>query len=60
MTTEAKSVRMTYRDACRAAIREALQRDEQVFLMGEDVGRYRWLLCREQRVAGRIWSPTYS
>ena len=40
MTTEAKPVRMTYRDACRAAIREALQRDERVFLMGEDVGRY--------------------
>jgi pyruvate dehydrogenase E1 component beta subunit len=30
----------TYREAIRAAIREALQRDERVFLMGEDVGRY--------------------
>jgi len=31
---------MTYREAMRAAIREALQRDERVFLMGEDVGCY--------------------
>jgi pyruvate dehydrogenase E1 component beta subunit len=31
---------VTYRDAIRAAIREALERDERVFLMGEDVGRY--------------------
>ena len=34
------TVRLTYREAIRAAIREALQRDERVFLMGEDVGRY--------------------
>ena len=31
---------MTYRDACREAIREALKRDSRVFLMGEDVGHY--------------------
>jgi pyruvate dehydrogenase E1 component beta subunit len=31
---------LTYREAIRAAVREALQRDERVFLMGEDVGRY--------------------
>jgi pyruvate dehydrogenase E1 component beta subunit/2-oxoisovalerate dehydrogenase E1 component len=31
---------MTYRDACREAIRDALNRDPRVFLMGEDVGRY--------------------
>ncbi len=30
----------TYREAMRAALREALQRDDRVFLMGEDVGRY--------------------
>jgi len=30
----------TYRDAMRQALREALLRDERVFLMGEDVGRY--------------------
>ncbi|WP_169581841.1 MULTISPECIES: pyruvate dehydrogenase complex E1 component subunit beta [Microbacterium] len=30
----------TYREAMRAAIREALQRDDRVFLLGEDVGRY--------------------
>jgi pyruvate dehydrogenase E1 component beta subunit len=31
---------LTYRDAVREAIREAMHRDERVFLMGEDVGRY--------------------
>jgi pyruvate dehydrogenase E1 component beta subunit len=40
MTAEAKTVRITYREAMRQAIREALQRDPRVFLMGEDVGRY--------------------
>jgi pyruvate/2-oxoglutarate/acetoin dehydrogenase E1 component len=30
----------TYREAVRAALREALASDPQVFLMGEDVGRY--------------------
>jgi pyruvate/2-oxoglutarate/acetoin dehydrogenase E1 component len=30
----------TFRDAVRAGIREAMQKDERVFLMGEDVGRY--------------------
>ena len=33
-------MRTTYREALRAAIREALTRDPRVFLMGEDVGRY--------------------
>jgi pyruvate dehydrogenase E1 component beta subunit len=33
-------MRTTYREAMRAALREALQRDRRVFLMGEDVGRY--------------------
>ncbi|MEW6273397.1 MAG: pyruvate dehydrogenase complex E1 component subunit beta [Thermodesulfobacteriota bacterium] len=32
--------RMTYREAARAALREALASDPRVFLMGEDVGRY--------------------
>jgi pyruvate/2-oxoglutarate/acetoin dehydrogenase E1 component len=32
--------RLTYRDAVRAALRDALTRDSRVFLMGEDVGRY--------------------
>ena len=30
----------TYREAVREGMREALRRDERVFLMGEDVGRY--------------------
>ena len=38
MSTE--MVRTTYREAVRAAICDALDRDERVFLMGEDVGRY--------------------
>lgn len=32
--------RTTYRDAVRAGIREAMLKDERVFLMGEDVGHY--------------------
>jgi len=34
------TVRLTYREAVRAALREALLRDPRVFLMGEDVGMY--------------------
>ena len=33
-------MRTTYREAMREALRDALTRDERVFLMGEDVGRY--------------------
>lgn len=33
-------MKTTYREAIRAAIRDAMQRDERVFLMGEDVGSY--------------------
>jgi pyruvate dehydrogenase E1 component beta subunit len=32
--------KMTYREAVRSALREALRSDPRVFLMGEDVGRY--------------------
>jgi pyruvate/2-oxoglutarate/acetoin dehydrogenase E1 component len=35
-----QAVRITYREALRLALREALTRDPRVFLMGEDVGRY--------------------
>jgi pyruvate dehydrogenase E1 component beta subunit len=42
MTRRASSgaTTVTYRDACREALRDALLADERVFLMGEDVGRY--------------------
>ena len=33
-------MKMTYREALRLAIREAMERDSRVFLMGEDVGKY--------------------
>jgi pyruvate dehydrogenase E1 component beta subunit len=33
-------MKLSYRDALREAIREAMAADERVFLMGEDVGRY--------------------
>ena len=33
-------VRMTYREACRQAIRDALHADPRTFVLGEDVGRY--------------------
>jgi pyruvate/2-oxoglutarate/acetoin dehydrogenase E1 component len=35
-----ETTRMTYRDACRQAIREALMSDLRAFVMGEDVARY--------------------
>jgi len=34
------TVKLTYREAVRAALRHALATDERVFLMGEDVGSY--------------------
>lgn len=40
MSLATATQRMTYREALRAALRDALRRDERVFLMGEDVGRY--------------------
>jgi pyruvate dehydrogenase E1 component beta subunit/2-oxoisovalerate dehydrogenase E1 component len=36
----ATAVETTYREAVKQAIRNAMLRDERVFLMGEDVGRY--------------------
>ncbi|MFO1188494.1 MAG: alpha-ketoacid dehydrogenase subunit beta [Alphaproteobacteria bacterium] len=33
-------IRISYREACRQALREALASDPRVFLMGEDIGRY--------------------
>lgn len=36
----AAALRMTYREACRQAIRQALQGDPRTFVMGEDVGKY--------------------
>ena len=33
-------LKITYREAVRAGLREALQSDARVFLMGEDVGKY--------------------
>ena len=35
-----EQIETTYREAMRAAIRDAMQRDDRVFLMGEDVGSY--------------------
>jgi pyruvate dehydrogenase E1 component beta subunit len=40
MSTAAAAQTVTYRDALREAIREAMTADERVFLMGEDVGPY--------------------
>ncbi|HEX6326405.1 MAG TPA: alpha-ketoacid dehydrogenase subunit beta [Jiangellaceae bacterium] len=34
------TIETTYREAMRAALRDALIKDDRVFLMGEDVGRY--------------------
>ena len=40
MSGETETVKTTYREAVREGIRDALKRDERVFLMGEDVGHY--------------------
>ncbi len=41
MTADAvESPRMSYRDALREGLRDALRSDPRVFLMGEDIGRY--------------------
>src|SRR6516165_2884931 len=40
MTAPAAMIELTYRDAIREAIRDVLRRDKNVFLMGEDVGKY--------------------
>ena len=39
-TKNMESIKITYREALKQAIREALLGDGRVFLMGEDVGRY--------------------
>jgi 2-oxoisovalerate dehydrogenase E1 component len=36
----AEDTHLTYREAIKTAIQEAMRRDERVFLMGEDVGMY--------------------
>jgi pyruvate dehydrogenase E1 component beta subunit len=40
MTDSAQSQSMTYREACRQAIRDALTSNPRTFVMGEDVGKY--------------------
>jgi pyruvate dehydrogenase E1 component beta subunit len=40
MTEMTEVTKTTYRETVREAIRDALMRDDRVFLMGEDVGRY--------------------
>jgi pyruvate/2-oxoglutarate/acetoin dehydrogenase E1 component len=37
---KAEVIEISYREAVREAIRDAIKRDDRVFLMGEDVGRY--------------------
>ncbi len=37
---KAEMVEMSYREAVKQALRDAIKGDERVFLMGEDVGRY--------------------
>ena len=36
----ADAIETTYRECCKQAIRDALTRDERVFMMGEDIGHY--------------------
>lgn len=39
-TPPTEMIELTYREALRAGLRQALETDDRVFLMGEDVGRY--------------------
>lgn len=39
-TEKPAATRVTYREACKQALRQALSADPRVFLMGEDIGRY--------------------
>ena len=48
--------KMTYREAVRSALREALREDPRVFLMGEDVGRYGGAFACQSRPARRVRS----
>jgi pyruvate dehydrogenase E1 component beta subunit len=47
---------MTYREAVRAALHEALEADDRVFLMGEDVGRYGGAFAVSHGLIDR-WGP---
>lgn len=49
-------IQMTYREAMRAAIREAMQRDPKVFVMGEDVGHYGGCYAVTQGLLGEFGS----
>jgi pyruvate dehydrogenase E1 component beta subunit len=40
MTARGSTDQITYREAMREALAEAMREDERVFLMGEDIGRY--------------------
>ena len=40
MDNSTSTITLTYREALKQGLRDALQNDENVFLMGEDVGRY--------------------
>ncbi|MCF8078809.1 MAG: alpha-ketoacid dehydrogenase subunit beta [Desulfobacterales bacterium] len=42
--------RLTYRDAVREALADAMRKDERVFLMGEDVGRYGGCFAASKRL----------
>ena len=54
MTMQLPATEITYRDAVREAICEALRRDERVFLMGEDVGRYGGCYAVSKGTPGRV------
>ncbi len=51
---KSQKIEITYREAVPQAIRDALKRDERVFLMGEDVGRYGGCYAVSQGPAGRV------
>ena len=60
-----ETITITYRDAMRAAIKDAIERDDRVFLMGEDVGMYGGWVCSDAKACWpnsdrtRSWTPRY-
>jgi hypothetical protein len=54
---KAEAIEMSYREAVRAALRDALGRDKRVFLMGEDVGRYGGCYASDRRTYDREFQP---
>ena len=50
---------ITYRQALNEALAEELERDPNVFLMGEEVAEYQGAYKSERRIAAALWPETH-